>query len=173
MAGDCQTRRSRYLPPRRTILGMLLSSLIMVLLPLEGAVLIEETSTGSNVSTRTCLTFQVGSPRAGTTRIHLENRGPNDINVRIDKVDDTGVIPGGTVLNRSMGPWTVEDVAFRTPVLGTAVKVVSTRANLYAATHILFDKVVSTDASLYATTHILFDDDEASGESRPAVACSA
>ena len=139
MAGERQTWRSCYVPPNGTILGMMLSSLIMVLLTLAGAALIEESSARSDVPTPSCLVFEVGSQRPAMTHIHLENHGQSSIGVRLDYVDDTGVILGGNVASRSMAPQSSDDIAFRTPALGTAVKVMSTDAGLYAATAIVHD----------------------------------
>jgi hypothetical protein len=143
--------------PRRVLsssftLALLGAGLMTSLLTLAGGALIEETPAVEERPSLGCSAFQVGSPHAANTHVHLENGGPERIHVQLYFVDHDGRNSQTIGYNPILEPWASSDFMFRTPALGAAVELISSGRNLHARTEIRRD-------------------DGASPESRKAIGC--
>jgi hypothetical protein len=134
--------RWRRLLPGSFGLALILTGLATSLLTLAGAALIGE---NRDLLTReepgpSCTAFQVGSPFAANTELHLENVGLVTASVRFDFVDDFGGQGSWAIgYGHSMAPGASFDVLFRTPALGTVVMLSSSGGDLRTSTHIVRD----------------------------------
>jgi len=125
-------------------LGLIFAALMTGLFTLGGAALLEHRVLGEGAVAGedpplSCTAFQVGSPHAADTHIHLKNAGPESISVRLDFVDDSGLGSWAATAGRHLEPWASHEVAFRTPALGAAVKLTSPGWDLRAGAEIRRD----------------------------------
>jgi hypothetical protein len=130
---------SRRVPPSRLGLELLVGGLITGLLVLAGGALIEASPGIDSGSSSTCIAFQVGSARFANTYIHLQNDGPERINVRLDFVDHDGRAAQTIGYNPILNPSESGEFVFRTPALGATVRLTSSGSSLLTNTEIRYD----------------------------------
>jgi hypothetical protein len=130
--------------PSSFTLGLLFAGLMHGLLALAGAALIgssairEDPVVGEDPSL-SCTAFQVGSPFAADTQLHLENAGRERISVRLDFVDHEGRSAQTVGYNPVLEPSASSVFVFRAPPLGAAIKLISPGGNLHASVAIVRD----------------------------------
>ena len=130
---------SRHVLPSCLGLDLLLGGVMTGLLALAGATLLEASRPIDIESSPTCIAFQVGSPRAASTHVHVHNDGSERIYVRLDFVDHNGQDAQPIGYNPILQPSESSEFAFTTPALGAAVKLIASGRGLQAGVQIHYD----------------------------------
>jgi hypothetical protein len=140
---DSSGARTVYMTRRLPRLGiatdLLAAGLTSGLLALGVAVLIRGTETVDLEPPATCAAFQVGSPYPATTHLHLESLAGAATEVHLELVDESGISSLGERFVRVVPPGASENMAIRTPALGTVLKLVYAGTGLQLSARIVRD----------------------------------
>jgi hypothetical protein len=136
---------SRRVLTRCPGLDLLLGGVMTGLLALTGAALIEASRPFDVESSPRCIAYQVGSPRAASTHVHVHNDGPERIYVRLDFVDHNGQAAQPLGYNPILQPSESGEFVFTTPALGAAVKLISSGRGLRAGVQIHYEDSTSPE----------------------------
>ena len=136
---------SRRVLPGRLGLDLLFGGVMTGLLALAGAALIEASRPLDSESSPSCIAFQIGSPRAASTHVHVHNDGSERIYVRLDFVDHNGQDAQTIGYNPILQPSESGEFVFTTPALGAAVKLIASGRGLQAGVQIHYEDSTSPE----------------------------
>jgi hypothetical protein len=121
-------------------LVLILAGLTSGLLTLAGAAFLEQMAIiDAAAPWEQCVGFQVGSPHAANTHLHVANVGLERLYVRLDSNDLIGLGAPGPGSTGLLEPGISSDFVFRTPGPGATIELVSSVNNLHATVAILRD----------------------------------